>query len=189
MIYFVRWARLLRRPDPDAAPINVHVNTYRLPELCQAAMRYSRWDSLPRRSPCNSLPESCFAVKSDSSLRDCTLSAEVSAPKLSGLATITLSLRDGPAYPTSQQAGIGLRSSSSRTTIRTKARQRIKAHRRPEPSFGTTSVGSHGNMFVTYRPRSIPFVSACSPLEGPNAASHAAQTGDSVRFSSPHTGH
>jgi len=92
-------------------------------------------------------------------------------------------------YPTSQQAGIGVRSSSSKTTIKTKARQRIKAHQRPESSFGTILVGSHGNMFVTYRPISIPFVSTCSPLEDPNAASHAAQTADSVRFSSPQTGH
>ena len=92
-------------------------------------------------------------------------------------------------YPTSQQAGIGVRRSSSNTTIKTKARQRIKAPHRPELSFGMTSLGSHGNIFVAYRPRSIPFVSTASPLEDPNAASHAAQTGESVRFSSPHTGH
>ena len=100
------------------------------------------------------------------------------------------SLRDESfRYPTSQQAGIGLRSSSSNTTIKTKARHRIKAHLRPEPNFGTASLGSHGNMFVTYRRTSIPRVSICSAQEDPNAASQAAHTGDSVLFSSPQTGH
>jgi hypothetical protein len=44
-------------------------------------------------------------------------------------------------------------------------------------------------MVVAYRLRSIPFVPIRSPLEEPNAASHAAQTGDSVQFSSPQTEH
>jgi hypothetical protein len=109
---------------------------------------------------------------------------------LNCLATIIRSLRDKSLpYPTSQQAGIGLRSSSSNTTIKTNARQRIKAHQRPEPNFGTALLGSHGNMFVTYRPTSIPGVSICSAPEDPNAASQAAHTGDSVLFSSPQTGH
>jgi hypothetical protein len=106
------------------------------------------------------------------------------------LATLILSLRDkSTTYPTSQQAGIGARSSSSNTTIKTKARQRIKAHQRPESNLGTASLGSHGNILVTYRSTSIPRVSIRSALEDPNAASQAAHTGDSVLFSSPQTGH
>ena len=50
-------------------------------------------------------------------------------------------------YPTSQQDGIGARSSESKTTIKTRAKQRIKAVRRPDTKLGTILLGSHGNIW------------------------------------------